>query len=1431
MATLSILTFNHEGRPIQFDTSLDDLQLYLLCDSRDSVSLFDHTSGASLAPPDTADSATCSQWLTHDVASLSPEDLITHLRTSDTRYRAALKAEFLDKNPPPTYINLYFIVSRLPKSLRVVRDHFLALDPTDLTFDLLKKHLLAAKTSIVAVGAACGTPCTPLFEGCSPSPLAPSYASSTAVDIISTQEVGAASAPSRKRRSGKGKGGRSGGGGSGGGGGGGSGGGRGGGGVGGSGGGSGGIGGGGGGCGGSGGGGGGSSGSGGGGSGGSRGGAVQRGGDRAGQTCGKFHTQHRCFSCLDDAWRAEFGNEAKRPCWQELLRSGVDIFALDYDAILAAMYTLTVSAKGDCYLCVLPDPGIEAGALGASESALPSTTPAEALHTFTLDSSASRCFFRDSTTLTPVPALVPVRLANPSRGPVLERPTTTLSCPADAMVTTTTPGGQRVSICSCTRTGHHLDTFTRRPGSSLYTLTTEPPQVATSGQVSVSGQVAAPCSCRLLSHQTLLWHNRLGQPSVPHLRGMHSRLLVSGLTRSLPPLPPSPAPPFLPCVEGQQRAAPHSSISPNVCSPVDSPHGLRLQLHERFRADLPVLRLHSDRGGEFSFDLLRDFCRGEGILQSFTLRNSPQKNGVSERRIGLVMEVARTSMIHAVAPHFLWPFAGPAPSGVSQVDPLPLAEPVEVTVDSGASRSTASRGAEPASAEPGAASGQIAAPCSCRLLAHPSVLWHHRLGHMSLLRLCSMASQGLVSGLPHMLELLPRSPAPPCTPCIEGQLRTTPHSSSLRPATAPFQTFHFDVWGPAPRHGPERESFFLVVADDYSRYTTVFPLAKKSEGTSMLCRWLFANEATCGSRVVCLHSYRGGCLALVHDTSAGKLSARAIPCVFLGFLVDVPDYMFYHPSLHRFLDSRDIEFVKSVSYFVRYPSRGLPVPPPPLFLAPAPPPAPAPPVPPPPVLPRQVAVDSGGVYPSGARVGGTWAEGTDTGGASSKGAGSEGAGAEGAGAKGTSTGGASSGGVGDSTTGTGGASFGGAGVGGTSAGGTRSDGLRTLGLPSASSDHSPPPLAPDLPPPESSPAVVSPPRPLPAPPIVPHSRVRPCPLRARSSSPVDDLRTALLCSSRRRSPPTSILLSPPGSSLPVSSTPISDNHHTFCPVVSRVLASLVTAPRASPPSVSAHTAAVADFASTRRLDYATRVVAAHTLCAGADTVALAEVKSKLQKRHTCTDLGELRHYLGLQITRERAALTITLTQSHMVQQVLQRFGIQHSTTQPTPLAVDHRLTDPFPDEPFESSGPYAELLGCLIHRPVHWTVTVRVVKYLATTSGMGLVLGGSEPVVLTRHCDSSYADDVQTQRSTKGYCFSLGSGAVSWRSTWSSTVAQSSAEAEIYADAMARRGQARLDFVASAANTADIFTKALPPSDHHWFCLQLGLVEVGPQLL
>ncbi|CAI7908510.1 unnamed protein product, partial [Closterium sp. NIES-53] len=192
--------------------------------------------------------------------------------------------------------------------------------------------------------------------------------------------------------------------------------------------------------------------------------------------------------------------------------------------------------------------------------------------------------------------------------------------------------------------------------------------------------------------------------------------------------------------------------------------------------------------------------------------------------------------------------------------------------------------------------------------------------------------------------------------------------------------------------------------------------------------------------------------------------------------------------------------------------------------------------------------------------------------------------------------------------------------------------------------------------------------------------------------------------------------------------------------------------------------------------------------ATADAEALNLIKSRLQKRHTCTDLGELCSYLGLQITRDRARRTITLTQSHMVHQVLQCFGFQFSSPQPTPLSTSHSLSTPLSDESVEPSGPYPELVGCLMYlmtctRP-HLAYPLSLLA-CCVAPGMGLVLGGWGPVVLTSHTDTSWVDDSATQWSSEGYTFSLGSVSVSWRSTHSSSVLSSSCEAEIYAEAMA----------------------------------------------
>ncbi|CAI7911082.1 unnamed protein product, partial [Closterium sp. NIES-54] len=174
--------------------------------------------------------------------------------------------------------------------------------------------------------------------------------------------------------------------------------------------------------------------------------------------------------------------------------------------------------------------------------------------------------------------------------------------------------------------------------------------------------------------------------------------------------------------------------------------------------------------------LLGAFCRAQGIRQTFTLPASPQQNGIAERCIGMVMDVARTSMIHAAAPHFLWPFA--------------------------------------------------------------------------------------VQYAAHQLNLQPRVSLPETSPTLLW-------TGKVGDASA------FRVWG---------------------------------------------------SR------------AFVRDLSADKLSPRAVPCVFLCFPPDAPGWKFYHPTSRRVLSSQDVTFDESVPYYCLFPYRTASLPPPPLFLAPGPPP-------------------------------------------------------------------------------------------------------------------------------------------------------------------------------------------------------------------------------------------------------------------------------------------------------------------------------------------------------------------------------------------------------------------------------------------------------------------------------------------------------------
>ncbi|CAI7855618.1 unnamed protein product [Closterium sp. NIES-53] len=1291
----------------------------------------------------------------------------------------------------------------------------------------------------------------------------------------------------------------------------------------------------------------------GGGSGGSSGGGGGSGGSggsgtgvHAGQTCGKLHTHHCFFSRLDDAWRADFGDDVKLPRWADLLKSRIAIFDLDFDAILSATYALSVSAE------------------------------------ITI-TSTSACFFRYSTTLTPLSTPVPVRLADPSKGPVVACSSTVLPC---------------LAVLSGSLSSLHLPSF------STNLVLASPATLACPALPSLRQRAAPHSSFPPTTAPLLTLHMDVWGPA--HVSGQSREryflLVADDYTRYTT---------IFPLRSKDQVVDVLIPWIRTIC----------LQLRERFGQDLPVPRLHSDRGGEFSSNLLREFCHGEGILQSFMLPDSPQQNGIAERRIGLVMEVARTSMIHAAAPHFLWPFA--VWYGAHHLKLWPRVSLPETSLtllwtgevgDASVFRVWGSRAFVPDTSTDKLSPHAI--PCvflGFVLDAHGRQFYHPSSRHV-------FPSQDVTfdESVPFCRLFLYRSAPPPPPPLF------------LAPDPPPVD--------PLPPQGPAPSGVARGAASGGAE-----PRGAESEGAES------GGAEPKGAET-------GGAAPRGVETGGGEPGSAEPKGVEPGGAASEgaesggaePQGAALSGGSAGAAPRQSLQQLRE--WFVRRARL------------------------------RSGATAAGGtgaagaggagVAPGAGVTGGTAA--TGPGGARTRGTGAAGTcGVEGAGAGdptesgatqagGSSTGGAGAGGPGVGGTGAGGAGVGGPGVGGAGAGGAGAldpgGAVRprpyfvpllqqVLGTPSSTS------LTPPLlcPPTDQSQLPLQPASSLPAPSPYTEQFGGLIERREPASRPVSPVRTARHVPRSRPPPvpgthamtlcPSSVPLrvplpAPPESSLPEIPEPESDRALVASPTVSCLLATAITDPSFESAAASALVAELLDFAAACRLDYATALVAEsasasfpsvggecalgtdvledrqeefeclaaavprftsmllapegdldapeiptprsyaeaitgpyssrcqaamdaemaswkstgtyvdevpppranivdgmwifrvkpspgsppafkarfvargfsqrqgvdyfqtfsptpkmttlrvllqvaaqrdyelHSLhfstaflqgsqheeiwmrrphgftesfpvgtqwslrrpvyslrqapyewhdtlrttlaalefapstadpslflrtdtllppfyvlvyvddlvFATDDIEVVAHIKSELQKRHTCTDLGELRSYLGLQITRDRARRTITLTRSHMVHQSV------------------------------EPSGPYPELVGCLMylmtctrpdlayplsllahyvapgrHQNVHWDAAKRVLRYLCSTLGMRLVLGGRGPVVLSGHADASWVDDSATQRSSQGYTFSLSSGSVSWCSTRLSLVLSSSCEAEIYARAMA----------------------------------------------
>lgn len=188
--------------------------------------------------------------------------------------------------------------------------------------------------------------------------------------------------------------------------------------------------------------------------------------------------------------------------------------------------------------------------------------------------------------------------------------------------------------------------------------------------------------------------------------------------------------------------------------------------------------------------------------------------------------------------------------------------------------------------------------------------------------------------------------------------------------------------------------------------------------------------------------------------------------------------------------------------------------------------------------------------------------------------------------------------------------------------------------------------------------------------------------------------------------------------------------------------------------------------------------------------------------YDCHDLGNASSYLGLQITRDRARRSIFINQQPNARDLVARYNMTECKTRSTPLPHDSKLSRA-DSQPLDDSTKFARLVGELSYLAVytrpdlsksvnslakylscptiaHWQAALGIVRYLAGTTGLGIHYQRSETAP-HGYCDSDFAADVDTRRSTTAFSFIMHGGAVSWGSLTQKTVAASTVEAEFMA--------------------------------------------------